>query len=151
MDPLDNVLSAKCVLFFYYKLRRFSQFHMESIGLIQAASPIPGARLSMTANPGLTQKQLLAHKGLDARYNGSLVNETSSYASTYSLENIFRSYMERNVTTELVNPLTLWTAGRAADAPFIINATINYPEQTIRYSPGFWYMMKWGWVQYSAI
>ncbi|XP_012946498.1 transmembrane protein 231 [Aplysia californica] len=151
MTGADRVVGAKLLLFFYYKLRRFSQLHMEGVGYVEHSSPLPGASLDVFADLRMRQRQLLGHKGVDARYNTSLVDPTSPYASTYSLATIFRANSERNVTTILQDVQSVWSAGRPADSPFTISARVNYPEEVIVYSPGFWYLIKWGWVQYAAV
>jgi len=151
MNPGDNVVGVKLLIFFYYRLNRFSQFHMESLGYISHNSPAPGSSLDIFADLTLKQRQLLSHKGTDARYNGTIVDSTSPYASTYSLSTIFKAYSERNVTTNLQDVQSVWSTGRAADSPFTISAVINYPEQLVVYSPGFWYLIKWGWIQYVSV
>ena len=37
------------------------------------------------------------------------------------------------VTTEYVSGYPVWTSGRAAGQPFVINGTIHYPEETLVY------------------
>uniref|UniRef100_A0A2K5QD61 Transmembrane protein 231 n=1 Tax=Cebus imitator TaxID=2715852 RepID=A0A2K5QD61_CEBIM len=54
-------------------------------------------------------------------------------------------------TTILSDPNPIWLVGRAADAPFVINAVIRYPVEVISYQPGFWEMVKFAWVQYVSI
>uniref|UniRef100_A0A8C6Z3Z3 Transmembrane protein 231 n=1 Tax=Nothoprocta perdicaria TaxID=30464 RepID=A0A8C6Z3Z3_NOTPE len=78
----------------------------------------------------------------------SVINGTSPFASDYDLTNIVAAYQDRNVTTILSNPNPVWMIGRAADTPFIINATIHYP---VEYQPGFWEMIKFAWIQYVSI
>ncbi|CAL1536530.1 unnamed protein product [Lymnaea stagnalis] len=151
MNGEDQVVGAKLLLFFYYKLRKFSQFHMESLGFIEYVSPIPGASLHVFSDLRLRQKQLLGHKGTDVRFNASLINPTSPYAAAYSFATVFKSYTDRNVTTVLQDANKIWTSGRAANSPFIISAVINYPEEKISYTPGFWNLIKWGWVQYVSV
>ncbi|KAK3732038.1 hypothetical protein RRG08_026425 [Elysia crispata] len=151
MLATDQVVGVKLLLFFYYRLRRFSQFHMESLAYIEHSSGVSGSSLQVFSDLSLQQKQLLGHKGTDRRYNGSLVNETQVYADVYSMSTIFRKYSERNVTTYLQDPLKVWSTGRAADAPFRISTLINYPEQQVFYAPGFWYLIKWGWIQYASV
>ncbi|KAH9490974.1 hypothetical protein Btru_032367 [Bulinus truncatus] len=151
MDVADEVVGVKLLLFFHYKLRKFSQFHMESLGYIDYVSPIPGASLHVYSDLRLRQKQLLGHKGTDVRFNTTLVNPTSPYADSYSLATIFKSYTSRNVTTVLQDANKIWTTGRASTTPFKISAIIIYPEEIIFYTPGFWNLIKWGWVQYVSV
>ncbi|XP_059178805.1 transmembrane protein 231-like [Physella acuta] len=147
----DQVVGTKLLLFFYYRLRKFSQFHMESLGYIEYTSCIPGASLHVFGDLRMRQKQLLGHRGTDVRFNDTLVNPLSPYADTYSLATIFRNYTDRNVTTVLQDANKIWASGRAADTPFKISAVINYPEESISYTPGFWNLIKWGWVQYVSV
>ncbi|KAK6982464.1 transmembrane protein 231 [Biomphalaria glabrata] len=151
MNVDDEVVGVKLLLFFYYKLRKFSQFHMESLAYIEYVSPIPGASLHIFGDLRLRQKQLLGHKGTDIRFNSSLVNPASPYTDSYSLATIFKNYTSRNVTTVLQDANKIWTSGRGSTNPFKISAVINYPEEVISYTPGFWNLIKWGWVQYVSV
>ena len=81
----------------------------------------------------------------------SIINGTSIYAEDYLLSNIFQSYVSRNLTTYLHAPYTIWSSGRAAGQPFVLSATIAYPEEVYTYTPGFWFLIKWGWVQYVSV
>nr|XP_021528201.1 transmembrane protein 231 [Aotus nancymaae] len=81
----------------------------------------------------------------------SVINGTSPFACDYDLTRIVAAYQERNVTTILSDPNPIWLVGRAADAPFVINAVIRYPVEVISYQPGFWEMVKLAWVQYVSI
>ncbi|ELU05079.1 hypothetical protein CAPTEDRAFT_227912 [Capitella teleta] len=56
------------------------------------------------------------------------------------------------VTTVLSNTYALWKTGRSAQDPFRVNALVRYKEEKIiLYSPGFWQLIKGGWIQYVAI
>uniref|UniRef100_A0A2I3TDD0 Transmembrane protein 231 n=2 Tax=Pan TaxID=9596 RepID=A0A2I3TDD0_PANTR len=85
------------------------------------------------------------------RLHISVINGTSPFAYDYDLTHIVAAYQERNVTTVLNDPNPIWLVGRAADAPFVINAIIRYPVEVISYQPGFWEMVKFAWVQYVSI
>ncbi|XP_077840036.1 transmembrane protein 231 isoform X5 [Macaca mulatta] len=63
----------------------------------------------------------------------SVINGTSPFAYDYDLTHIVAAYQERNVTTILNDPNPIWLVGRAADAPFVINAIIRYPVEVISY------------------
>uniref|UniRef100_A0A8D2DEB7 Transmembrane protein 231 n=1 Tax=Sciurus vulgaris TaxID=55149 RepID=A0A8D2DEB7_SCIVU len=76
----------------------------------------------------------------------SVINGSSPFAHDYDLTNIVAAYQERNVTTVLNDANPIWLVGRAAEAPFVINAIIRYPVE-----PGFWEMVKFAWVQYVSI
>ncbi|XP_038383317.1 transmembrane protein 231 isoform X3 [Canis lupus familiaris] len=81
----------------------------------------------------------------------SVINGTSPFAYDYDLTHIVAAYQERNVTTILMDPHPIWLVGRAAEAPFVINAVIRYPVEVISYQPGFWEMIKFAWIQYVSI
>ncbi|XP_061327776.1 transmembrane protein 231 isoform X2 [Pezoporus flaviventris] len=132
-------------------LSRMSTFVMQSMAFLQYFSPVPGSQLYMNGDLKLKQRQLLNYCGLDTRYNVSLVNGASPFASDYDLTNIIAAYRDRNVTTVFSDPNPLWMAGRATDTPFIINATIHYPVEVILYQPGFWEVIKFAWIQYVSI
>lgn len=81
----------------------------------------------------------------------SVINGTSPFARDYDLTHIIAAYQERNVTTILTDANPIWLVGRAAEAPFVINAVIRYPVEVISYLPGFWEMIKFAWIQYVSI
>ncbi|XP_019360859.1 PREDICTED: transmembrane protein 231 [Gavialis gangeticus] len=151
LKPAEEVLGAQLILTFSYQLHRMSTFVMQSMAFLQFFSPIPGSQLYVNGDLKLQQRQLLSHRGLDTRYNISVINGTSPFARDYDLTNIIAAYQDRNVTTVLADPNPVWLIGRAANAPFIINATIRYPVEVILYQPGFWEMIKFAWIQYVSI
>ncbi|XP_069822253.1 transmembrane protein 231 isoform X3 [Dendropsophus ebraccatus] len=149
--PVENVYGVQLILTFSYQLYRMSTFVMQSMAFIQYTSPIPGAKLSINGDLRLQQRQPLGHQGLDTTYNVSVINGTSPFASSYDLTNIISAYQERNVTTVLSTPNPVWLVGRGTSDPFVINAVIRYPVETISYQPGFWEMIKYAWIQYVSV
>nr|XP_013815585.1 PREDICTED: transmembrane protein 231 [Apteryx mantelli mantelli] len=151
LQSTEHVVGVQLILVFSYQLHRMSTFVMQSMAFLQFFSPLPGSHLYVNGDLKLNQRQLLNHCGLDTRYNVSVINGTSPFASDYDLTNIIAAYQDRNVTTVLSDPNPVWMTGRAADTPFIINATIHYPMEVILYQPGFWEMIKFAWIQYVSI
>lgn len=64
---------------------------------------------------------------------------------------IFPLPFSLQVTTVLSCPSPVWIIGRAAGAPFHINAVIRYPVEVISYRPGFWETIKFAWIQYVSV
>ncbi|NXG36472.1 TM231 protein, partial [Dromaius novaehollandiae] len=153
LQSTEHVVGVQLILVFSYQLHRMSTFVMQSMAFLQFFSPLPGSHLYVNGDLKLKQRQLLNHCGLDTRYNVSVINGTSPFASDYDLTNIIAAYQDRNVTTVLSDPNPVWMIGRAADTPFIINATIHYPCSLtfFKYQPGFWEMIKFAWIQYVSI
>ncbi|XP_031471440.1 transmembrane protein 231 [Phasianus colchicus] len=151
LQPTEHVVGVQLILIFSYHLYRMSTFVMQSMAFLQFFSPVPGSQLYANGDLKLNQRQLLNHCGLDTRYNVSVVNGTSPFASDYDLKNIIAAYRDRNVTTVFSDPNPIWMTGRAANTPFIIDATIHYPVEVILYQPGFWEMIKFAWIQYVSI
>ncbi|XP_061863513.1 transmembrane protein 231 isoform X4 [Colius striatus] len=165
LQPTEHVVGVQLILLFSYQLNlcipldrsaawrteRMSTLVMQTMAFLQFFSPVPGSQLYTNGDLKLNQRQLLKHCGLDTRYNVSVVNGTSPFASDYDLTNIIAAYWDRNVTTVFSDPNPIWMTGRATDTPFIINATIRYPVEVILYQPGFWEMIKFAWIQYVSI
>ncbi|EMP33327.1 Carbohydrate sulfotransferase 5 [Chelonia mydas] len=78
-------------------ISRMSTFVMQSMAFIQSSSPIPGSQLYVNGDLKLHQRQSLSHCGVDVRYNVSVINGTSPFASDYDLTNIIAAYQDRNV------------------------------------------------------
>ncbi|XP_041852986.1 transmembrane protein 231 [Melanotaenia boesemani] len=151
LKPDEEVYSVQLLLTFSYQLFRMSTVVMQSLALVQHSSPVPGAKLLISGDLRLQQRTPLPHRGLYNIYNVSLVDDSSPFASAYDLDNIVRSYQERNLTTVLSCPTPVWTVGRAAGSPFELNLDIRYPVEVISYRPGFWETIKFAWIQYVSI
>ncbi|XP_060041142.1 transmembrane protein 231 isoform X1 [Erinaceus europaeus] len=151
LQSMEHVVGVQLILTFSYQLHRMSTFVMQSMAFLQSSFPVPGSQLYVNGDLRLQQKQPLSYSGLDVRYNVSIINGTSPFASDYDLTHIIAAYQERNVTTILTDLNPIWLVGRAAEAPFVINAVIRYPTEVISYLPGFWEMIKFAWIQYVSI
>ncbi|XP_067091504.1 transmembrane protein 231 [Osmerus mordax] len=147
----EQVYSVQLLLTFSYQLFRMSTVVMQSLAYVQYSSSVPGSQLFISGDLRLQQKTPLPHRGRYTMYNVSVVDGSSPFASTYNLVNIIGSYQERNLTTVLSVPSPVWTIGRAAGAPFHINAEIRYPVEVISYRPGFWETIKLAWIQYVSV
>ncbi|KAL4234256.1 hypothetical protein ACF0H5_005906 [Mactra antiquata] len=147
----ENIYGIRLILLFDYQLAQFSTLTMEGMAYISHDNPKSGARYDVVGELRFSQKEPLGHRGVESRYNTSIIDSTSIYAEDYNFPNIFKNYVARNFTTYLNAPYTVWSTGRGADQPFVLSATINYPEQLFDYTPGFWYLIKWGWVQYVSV
>jgi len=147
----EKVVGLQLVLIFDYKLFKFSTFQMESMAQIQYTSPAPGASFSTVGDLKLKQREPLDHRGVDERFNEQIIDSNSIYAEAYDLPKIFAGYATRNVSTIFTDSYPLWTSGRASGKPFSVSAKVWYPEENIRFRPGFWQQIKWGWVQYLSL
>ncbi|TKC33820.1 hypothetical protein EI555_005402, partial [Monodon monoceros] len=131
LQSTEHVLGVQLILTFSYQLHRMSTFVMQSMAFFQSSFAVPGSQLYVNGDLRLQQKQPLSHGGLDVRYNVSVINGTSPFAHDYDLTHIVAAYQERNVTTILTDPNPIWLVGRAAEAPFVINAVIRYPMEYV--------------------
>ncbi|XP_008575437.1 PREDICTED: transmembrane protein 231 isoform X2 [Galeopterus variegatus] len=125
LQSTEHVLGVQLILTFSYQLH--------SMAFLQSSFAVPGSQLYVNGDLRLQQKQPLSCGGLDVRYNVSVINGTSPFAYDYDLTHIVAAYQERNVTTILNDPNPIWLVGRAAEAPFVINAVIRYPVEVISY------------------
>ena len=152
--PLANneiVTSVQVLLVFDYQLFRMSFFQMESLAYVSHSAIAGGSSFTTFGNLKLDQKTPLRHRGVDKRFNNPIVDSSSLSVSTYDFTNIFQSYSARNVTTLFTNDYPVWKSGHGTTQPFVIQMIIKYPTEDILYQPGFWELIKWGWVQYVSI
>lgn len=147
----EQIYSVQLLLTFSYQLFRMSTVVMQSLAYVQFSSAVPGAKLFISGDLRLQQKTPLPHRGLYSVYNVSVIDSASPFASAYELDNIIKNYQQRNLTTVLSSPMPVWTVGRAASAPFELNAEIRYPTEVISYRPGFWETIKFAWIQYVSV
>uniref|UniRef100_A0A8C6QEL4 Transmembrane protein 231 n=1 Tax=Nannospalax galili TaxID=1026970 RepID=A0A8C6QEL4_NANGA len=160
LQSTEHILGIQLILTFSYELHvsqplffllQMSTFVMQSMAFLQSSFAVPGSQLHVNGDLRLQQKQPLSYSGLDVRYNVSVINGTSPFAHDYDLTRIVAAYQERNVTTVLSDPNPIWLVGRAAEAPFVINAVVRYPVEVISYPFCFWEMIKFAWIQYVSI
>lgn len=151
LDDSQDVVSMELMLFFDYTLSYFSSLHMESLAFIQHVSSYGGAKFTADGDLKLQLKHPLPHKGTDVRYNVPIIEKSSLFVEDYTPSNIVRNYISRNVTTSFECKYPVWLTGRGAGQPFIIQSSVNYPEELIMYVPGFWQTMKMGWIQYFPV
>jgi len=147
----EEIHSVQLILIFDYQLHKYVKLQMESMAYIHYSSPLAGAEFSTVGKLVLQQSGPLPHKGIHTVFNVPVIDSTSSNVEAYNLYDVFTSYVRRNVTTEYTSFYPMWTSGRAAGQPFVIQGTIFYPEETIMYRPGFWQLIKMAWIQYLAI
>nr|XP_057932363.1 transmembrane protein 231 [Doryrhamphus excisus] len=147
----ESVYSVQLLLTFSYQLFTKSTVVMQSLAYVQHSSSVPGAKLFVSGDLRLQQRTPLPHRGLFNIYNVSVIDTSSPFASAYDLDGIVRRYQERNLTTVLSCPTPVWTTGRAAGSPFLLNVEIRYPTEVISYRPGFWETIKFAWIQYVSV
>ncbi|XP_036391692.1 transmembrane protein 231 [Megalops cyprinoides] len=147
----EQVYSVQLLLTFSYRLYRMSALTMQTLVLVQHASPVAGSRLFLDGDLRLRQRTPLPHRGEHTAYNVSVIDGSSPFAAAYDLAAVISAYQERNLTTFLSSPGPVWTVGRAAGTPFRISAVIRYPTETISYQPGFWETVKFAWIQYVSV
>ncbi|XP_056138192.1 transmembrane protein 231 [Lampris incognitus] len=151
LKPEEQVYGVQLLLTFNYQLFRMSTVVMQTLAYIQHFSSVPGAQLYINGELRLQQRMPLPHRGLYNVYNVSVIDGSSPFASSYDLINIIGTYQDRNLTTVLSCPSPVWIVGRAARAPFELNADIRYPMEVISYHPGFWETIKFAWIQYVSV
>lgn len=151
MTDVEEVLGVTLILIFNYRLRKFVSLDMDCMADVQYSTMIPGASLQFVGDLKFHQREPLIHKGADRRFNEEILSSSSIHASDFYLHDIFEKYSKRNMSTSLAQTYTTWVTGRGAKKPFAIKATINYPEETFLYAPGFWQVIKSAWIQYISI
>ena len=76
--------------------QRFSSVHMQGLGLVQASSGLAGSGLRYSGDLSIVQKQALAHKGRDNRFQEPIFDSASIFAEDFDFVKILRSYNQRN-------------------------------------------------------
>nr|XP_022900969.1 transmembrane protein 231 [Onthophagus taurus] len=83
---------------------------------------------------------------INTEFNTSIINENDF--DSYKFNNIIKNYFQKNVTTHLKS--TYKSYGGQSEL-FSLKLTIKYPEHMFYYTPGFWQVIKWAWIQYISI
>ncbi|CAG2181578.1 unnamed protein product, partial [Oppiella nova] len=122
----DEVIGAQLILFFEYKLHSKIFLQMESIANIKYESPNAGRSLRVIGDLRLKQKEPLVYRRHHIGFN-----ENIKGSQEFFVEDMLESYIRRNFSTSLdFNTHYNW-----------------YPRKE---KPGFWYLIKWAFIQYLS-
>jgi len=145
----EEIVSVSLILLFDVKLYKYSWVSMTGLVYLQSGG-WSGSGVNIVGDVDIVQRQPLAHRGRDNRFSASPVPENSEFPTDFHIPTILKNYAERNVSIHLENSYQHWIVGQGSQY-FTISARLRYPEQTLTYTPGFWQVIKWGWVQYISI
>ena len=157
--PNEEVTGVVLVLLFDWRITDGSskKFRMESTAVLDYKSNSPGCVFSVSGNLMFQQKYLLRNQDgqrfPDNDMNSMLKRSLSSFESSSlpSFKQLLQEYFDsRNFSTGVPasEALFSWTNGRdSINDGFTIKAALNYPAQQVLYHPGFWYNIKWAFVQ----
>ncbi|XP_040574725.1 transmembrane protein 231 [Lepeophtheirus salmonis] len=150
--PKEEILNFEAFLFFDVKLHKLPSVQFE--GLIHLTSNLIDSKtkgIFYVGDFNLIQKEPLRHRGRDSRYNKPyLVDPISFSPDNYDFHRILRTYQTRNLTMRFENIYSSPIHKGKIDT-FQIDVLVHFPEQVILYRPGFWQVLKWGWVQYLSV
>ncbi|RZF46071.1 hypothetical protein LSTR_LSTR004784 [Laodelphax striatellus] len=142
----ENVFGLTLILIFEYNLYSHCYLEMESMAVIQEMTSMPGSRFDIAADLQLIQKS-----PMNPRIRHTMYRDPIFHSNSFNLQETFKEYSMRNLSTRLTNSYSTWTYGRAITDPFILKVQIDYPETLVTYQPGFWQEIKWSWTQYFSV
>lgn len=155
--PTPSLSSINVWLIFPYELRGRQRITMETLALINI---VPPSELTVTSNMNVTvygqltfqQKMPIRNSGNDSTYNRSIIPTDNSLSAPTGLDAILDEYFTRKYYTSYQNQYTWLTPRTTSDTNRItISVVLNSGRQSIRFRPGFWQALKWGWIQYISV
>ena len=148
----DEVIhKVQLLLLFDYRLHKHLNFHMQALANIQHDSSTPGFNFIAAGNLKFNQKIRFPNVGAFTKFNKPIFNTTSDALQSWDLAAVLGEYSARNVSTDFIGRYPVWRTGKTLGKPFKMNVKIFYPEELIRYQPGFLQMLKMAWMQYLAV
>nr|CAI5819899.1 unnamed protein product [Callosobruchus analis] len=134
---------------FYLKFQEDCPLTVHSAILHQHYFHTYSTHLKLTADLQLYQRHLLRCNDLrDKRLYGPVIT-SSGQMNDYVFETMIEKYFERNVTTHLTNIYTTMKVENKDQ--FNLKLSVQFPEVSIYYKPGFWHILKYAWLQYFSI
>ncbi|ORX80212.1 hypothetical protein BCR32DRAFT_268989 [Anaeromyces robustus] len=147
----ESVYRTRVAFVYDYQIPDFPLI-MESLGILDLSTPIPGSQVSVDGELLFIQNELLQMGTIRNKYNVACLNFTNPWdynMYNWSWETLIENYMERNEKTELKVNYPIWkTEGSAED--FKITGKIRYNKQLIHYRPSLLEVLKNAWIQYLA-
>ena len=157
LQPNEEITGVFIVVFFDWRLRSDKsskkKFRMESTAVVDYKSNTPGSALSVSGDLKFRQKDLLkedfVHLDPESDMRGTFVKSLQSIDSLPFFYKVLQDYFDRsNFSTSLTEGTFSWTNGRDVSFDgFKMKTTINYPAQEMVFRPGFWYNIKWAFIQ----
>ncbi|XP_054284855.1 transmembrane protein 231-like [Macrosteles quadrilineatus] len=150
LPPGSHVNGLSIMLMFDYKLSSYCRAQLEGAAYVYHSSPVSGAGVSVIGDLSLVQRQPLNPRGLDLRYNKTVVPMDIN-DNVFLMSDILMAYAQRNLTTRLTNVYISWITKRVDAEPFTVDVTVMYPETTVRYTPTTWQVMRLAWTQFFPV
>lgn len=98
LKPHETVCGISIFMFFDVKLHRFSSVHFKGLAYLQSNTPHPltGGRIDLTADLKMIQREPIAHKGRDSRFDEPIFDYNSIFADDYDFPSVLKAYSARN-------------------------------------------------------
>jgi len=148
----ESVYRTRVAFVYEYQIPNFPLI-MESLGILDLSSPIPGSEVYVDSELLFKQNNILQMGAIRNRYNTPCLNFTNAWdynIYSWSWEKVIEEYMDRNERTELKINYPLWKTDRSFDEDFKIKGKIRYNQQVIHYRPSVLEVLKNAWIQYLA-
>ncbi|XP_072382378.1 transmembrane protein 231 [Diabrotica undecimpunctata] len=145
-----KINSINIVLPVKYELSDLCQLKMQSLIYYQHNFQHEKAtKLLIFANLNFIQSSAIPCRRKHSEdFNNPLI-KNGDESKNFLIENIIAAYLERNVTTHLLNINTF--VGTESSTSFLLDLKVKYPENQIYYQPDLWHILKFAWMQYLAI
>ncbi|XP_054164730.1 transmembrane protein 231-like [Oppia nitens] len=139
INPNEEVIGTQLILFFDYKI---------NVTNIEYYSLKNGRRLRVIGD-------LVFHQKVPLVYRKHYIpnNDLTNHFQDFFIEDFLEAYVRRNFSTSLnSNTHYKWFAKHENISDFDINVKIVYNnDQMFYYRTGFWFLIKWAFIQYFAI
>lgn len=147
----EKVLGFRLLMGFDLKLFTMRRVHMSCLAYLSHSSGVPGSQATALGDLTLHQRLPLKHKGMDDRFKHDIVSPETLDPDDFNMATILERYASRNLTTRLENTYTVWSPAGDAESSFLLRVRLQYPPQSIRYTPGVPQVLKAAWIQYLAL
>ncbi|TPP67273.1 hypothetical protein FGIG_01421 [Fasciola gigantica] len=147
-QPIGEIQSIMLMIAFNVELRRYTQIKAHLPTMITLTAPVQSGEIELIGEFTVKQTDTLPTSG---QYEMIKKNyETLKMRSPKTLLEYFSTSagpVYGNMDTKLVQ----WKSPNPPDCIFAVNATINYASSRLSVRPGFWFTLKFAWVQYLSI
>ncbi|XP_014233212.1 transmembrane protein 231-like [Trichogramma pretiosum] len=138
------IRSLILLLFFNYELKEHIRVAVEAMTIIEYTVSQNIQELYFIGDLMLRQNNVLYH---DEMY----LDDNSTDINDFTLVNLLTENANRLLSGKISNLKVLPSLGFIKDEPVKIKVEIVYASQPVKYQPGFWEEIKWGWMQYLSI
>jgi transmembrane protein 231 len=145
-----NITGIQGLLFFETHYKSYASVTLQGMIYFSSSWPVSAYKCWMSGDLSLYQRIPFPSSGISTTFNTTIFNDSTVLNfDDYKITNVLKRYHKRNITITMDNVYTHWEHGLGDNFTFQLD--LIYPHHVVTYTPGFWQVIKFAWIQYLSV